>query len=530
MRLQAVRDWQDKSWVFDGHAAGPVGGTAAPLWTRVVVEGECPDADAGLVFGGAALGSDAYIAAAAAKALRKRAANTAPLLELATTNPYEAHMLASYCASSTAKYLLRVTPPVEHADLTDAAADFDNALCSVAAACAGHQDLPPHARLLATMPDQLGGLGYGSAQTALASGEAYCTMLMSNLGRLAERYRPPADTATTSAKADTATTSAKALDADELGPIPHAPAPHPASASTHPSTLPKVSDAERAPCTEQPEPPESTAASKPREQRADGQRGRHDGIAAVAAALFAEPRPTGDLGRHAHAAVTALRHTFDAAGKCHEEQLDLLRTSPTELYLKAEFPDMATFPYQAPVAERRQAARAWRTRIWLPHIAATLAVADYYLTQRIGSGLSPGAFSCFRALPTDHSCAPPMLHRAGIFRAALCHALYLATPGLDNRAITCPDCRCSIVPDKALPRAASFHFASCGGRGGQFLGRATNAMTAIHNSVTHALYAIANEAGCYAQLEQTSRECTEANGRSGACAPATSAVAKADVW
>ena len=91
MRLQAVRDWQDKSWVFDGHAAGPVGGTAAPLWTRVVVEGDCPDADAGLVFGGAALGSDAYIAAAAAKALRKRAANTAPLLELATTNPYEAH-------------------------------------------------------------------------------------------------------------------------------------------------------------------------------------------------------------------------------------------------------------------------------------------------------------------------------------------------------------------------------------------------------------------------------------------------------
>ncbi len=173
---------------------------------------------------------------------------------------------------------------------------------------------------------------------------------------------------------------------------------------------------------------------------------------------------------------------------------------------------MATFPYQAPVAERRQAACAWRTRIWLPHIAATLAVADYYLTQRIGSGLSPGAFSCFRALPTDHSCAPPMLHRADIFRAALCRALYLATPGLDNRAITCPDCRCSIVPDRALPRAASFHFASCGGRGGQFLGRATNAMTAIHNSVTHALYAIANEAGCYAQLEQTSRECTEANG------------------
>ena len=37
-------------------------------------------------------------------------------------------------------------------------------------------------------------------------------------------------------------------------------------------------------------------------------------------------------------------------------------------------------------------------------------------------------------------------------------------------------------------------------------------MTAIHNSVTHALYAIANEAGCYAQLEQTSRDCTEANG------------------
>ena len=63
-----------------------------------------------------------------------------------------------------------------------------------------------------------------------------------------------------------------------------------------------------------------------------------------------------------------------------------------------------------------------------------------------------------------------------------------------------------------VPRAASFHFASCGGRGGQFLGRATNAMTAIHNSVTQALYAIANEAGCYAQLEQTSRECTEANG------------------